>query len=108
MKRKFQNLTVYDNSVHDNEQTQIKNNMFIYLFTELCLIQVSKKRWEGCTLMHSYHCEVCYHTATYMIKIKKIAVCGIFSTTELMRSVEFTSLWLVFLMHQDFIFDLTN
>ena len=55
--------------------------------------------------MHSYHLEVGCPAVNNVIKILKNAVSGIFSTTELMRSVELTSLWLIFLMYQDFIFD---
>ena len=35
---------MYYNSVPKNEQMKIKNNGIMYLFMELCLIQVSKKR----------------------------------------------------------------
>ena len=55
--------------------------------------------------MHSYYLEVCCPTVNNASKIKKIAVSGMFSTTELMRSVELTSLWLIFLKYQEFIFD---
>ena len=77
----------------------------MYLFMELCLIQVSEKMGGGSTDMHSYHLKVCSPTVNNVIKIKKNAVSGIFRTIELMRSVELTTLWLIFLMCQEFIFN---
>ena len=72
---------------------------------ELGLIQVSKKMGGEVVLPCTpiYHLEVCCPTVNNVtfnvIKIKKNAVSGIFCTTELMRSVELTSLWLIFLMY---------
>ena len=64
-----------------------------------------KNGWGVGTAMHSYHLEVCSPSVNNVIKIKKKAVSGIFSTTELTRSVELTSLWLIFLVYQEFLFD---
>ena len=99
---------MYYNSVPKNVRMYIKKGVYVFIYGVVSHTSFQKKWGEG------LYCHALLppwggcSTVDNVIKIQKNAVSGIFSKTELMRSVELTSQWLIFLMYQEFIFDWTN